>query len=225
MSHSRTKTNAMLCLLAVGVFVAVGGCEQSYDSKVTGHVTLDGELLRSGTVVYYPEEGGVPAAYSEIQRDGSYWLRTGMGNPGKEGAGGLVSGDYVVTVIAHGPVARGIGEYGGPPDPGPLLTPSKYGDAETTDLRFTVNAGRNVIPLPLVRDEADAIEIDGEEETETDSESDPPVENNEESARENVTGEEPEIPQDQESGDGTGEEVEEAGATAEEDETPQTAKR
>ena len=176
MPDSKTKTRVVPSLLALCVLVTASGCENSYDAQVSGHVTLDGELLRAGTVLFYPADGSGATAYSQISRDGSYALRTGMGDPNKPGAGRLAAGDYLVTVVSHGPMAQGIGKRGGPPDPGPLVTPAKYGDTQRTDLEFTVTPGRNLIVLELERDIEETAEVEGEEESELDTETEPSAE-------------------------------------------------
>ena len=215
MSNSKTKARVVPSLLALCVLVTTSGCDEAYDAQVSGHVTLDGELLRAGTVLFYPADGSGASAYSQINRDGSYALRTGMGDPNKPGAGSLASGEYLVTVVSHGPMAQGIGERGGPPDPGPLVTPAKYGDTQTTDLEFTVTPGRNLIVLELERDIEKTAEVEGEEESELDTETEPSAEQEDAAAEESETdaglsSEGPAETQPEESGDDSASQGDEA---------------
>jgi hypothetical protein len=74
-----------------------------------------------------------------IREDGTYELRTG-------GDTGLQPGEYRITVVAtdNPPAAPGQ-----TPSIGPLITPEKYSRLETTDLRATIEPGRNEVPLIL----------------------------------------------------------------------------
>jgi len=126
-----------------------GGAAYEYDSIVTGTVTIDGELAKTGTVAFHPVGKGRPAI-GRIHPDGSYSLRTGQGDLSQPDGGTVMSGDYLVTVNVNAPPAKGavVGE-GGPPIPGPSLIASKYAQKSTTDLRFTVKPGKQVIVLNL----------------------------------------------------------------------------
>jgi hypothetical protein len=137
MHHTRQKPALSFCavsLLLGMCFLALAGCG-AYESSVSGKVTLDGEPLKSGTVVFYPASGGGAAAYGSVQADGSYTLDTGA-------SGGLAAGEYMVTVVATtGPQPGFLF--------GKMLTPERYGNVKTTDLKFTVKSGGNKIDLPL----------------------------------------------------------------------------
>ena len=142
-----------LCVLAaIGAAVFIrggGGSGHEYDSVVTGTVTVDGSPAKSGTVVLHPEKTGQPAI-GRIHSDGSYSLRTGQGNLTKEDGGTVASGDYVVTASVTGASSAGdfVGE-GGPPKPGRSLIDSKYATKDSSDFRFAVKPGRQVIDLRL----------------------------------------------------------------------------
>jgi hypothetical protein len=58
--------------LAAGIALVVGlsGCAGPYEASVSGVVTLDGQPVKHGTVVYYPAANG-PAVYGRINEDGS----------------------------------------------------------------------------------------------------------------------------------------------------------
>lgn len=107
------------------------GCGHKLPSQVSGTVTLDGKALPVGTVTFRPvTEGAV--AYGSIDPNGNYTVRTGTDK-------GLVSGEYVVTVVA----TTGV------PPMGKLLIPPRYGNPKESGLRFTVDASTNRIDLPL----------------------------------------------------------------------------
>lgn len=130
------------------------GCTNSdsdYDATVQGTVTIDGELASRGSVTFHPVKRG-PTAYATIQQDGSFALRTGQGPVGAVDGGKVKSGEYVVTVVVTGPAAdkQQVGDTG-PPVPGPRITAAKYARKKTSDLKFKVTAGTNVIPLELER--------------------------------------------------------------------------
>ena len=124
-------------LLILGLpLLLLAGCGKSFEAAVDGVVTLDGKPLDTGTVAFYPLQGG-PAAYSRIQPDGRYSIVTGR-------RGGLPVGEYAVTVVATAP----------PPNPklevpGKLITPPRYGQPDRSGLRFTVKPGHNSIDLAL----------------------------------------------------------------------------
>jgi hypothetical protein len=101
---------------------------------MSGQVTLDGEPLTKGTVVFHPEKAGADA-YATIDTSGTYSVRTGTDK-------GLEPGDYVVTVVATT----------GPPPYGKLITPERYGSAKKSGLKVTVGAGDNRFDIPLKGD-------------------------------------------------------------------------
>lgn len=119
----------------------VAGCGGTYDSTVSGVVTLDGRIVPRGTVAYQPVAGG-PASYAPIEENGSYTVRTGRED-------GLLSGEYDVTVTANEPSAVRQTAAGGPPPPGKPITPLWYRSKDTSGLRFTVESGDNEINLEL----------------------------------------------------------------------------
>ena len=126
-------------VLLFGVIASLGlviaGCGPQLASKVSGNVTVDGTALTQGDVTFAPVGDG-QIAYGKIDGSGNYTLRTGS----EEGA---KPGDYIVTVVATGtPPASD--------KPPPLLTPAKYADKSTSDLKHTVKPGENTINLPLV---------------------------------------------------------------------------
>lgn len=152
--------------LFAAIFAAIAGCNgpaNKYDAVVTGTVTIDGELAKSGTVTFYPvKQGGLPAI-SNIFPDGSYSLRTGQGDLRDVDGGTVESGDYIVAVTVSGlPGGEGVIAEGGPPVPGPSLVAKKYGNKDTSDLKRTVKPGPNMFVLELdpAEPESPADELD-----------------------------------------------------------------
>ncbi len=94
-----------------------------------GKVTLDGQPLKTGTVVFWPEgskperSNNLPTA--QITEDGRYALYTA-------GAEGAPVGTYKVTVVAED-LADST-----KPDRTKLLVPKKYTQPETTPLTVKV---------------------------------------------------------------------------------------
>jgi hypothetical protein len=167
MMQSRFQAWCAAC--ALSILAGCSGAANTYDSVVTGTVTIDGELAKSGTVIFYPVQEAGLVATSQVFSDGSYSLRTGQGDLTNVDGGTVQSGDYLVTVTIAGPSVPGAAEaQGGPPVPGPSLVAEKYALKDTTDLKFTVKPGENVIVLAL--DAAEPIEVVAEEAVTEDSE-------------------------------------------------------
>ncbi len=119
-------------LIEIALFgLLLTGCGGKHPAQVSGTVTMDGTPLPVGTVVFHPTGEGA-TAYGSIDKDGSYAVRSGTDQ-------GLVLGEYVVTVVATT----------GPPPDGKLLTPTRYGNPKTSDLRCEVTAGSNRFDIAL----------------------------------------------------------------------------
>jgi hypothetical protein len=127
-----------LCLLAVALAAAgCGGGTKTY--PVRGKVIYNGKAVPNGTVMFISATG--PPVTGEIQKDGSYSLKTtGAGN-------GAPAGTYTVVVVAMEDMADRLPE-GRNPLPPPLV-PNKYSNAATTDLKAEVEAKENVIDFDL----------------------------------------------------------------------------
>lgn len=129
-----------LWVLVLGL--ASVGCSQA-PATVSGDVTLDGQPLASGTVVFQPTGGGA-TAYGTIN-DGEYTVMTGADE-------GLAPGAYAVLVSSTAAAtqetertAGGVVQEKAPE----LLTPAKYADPAATPLRAQVEPGANRIDLEL----------------------------------------------------------------------------
>ncbi len=121
------------------------GCDgASEEAAVSGIVTLDGDPLDCGTVVFVAgSQSNVKAATGSIQSDGSYQVQIGQ-------SGKLWVGEYEVKISAREPSTPH--PEGGPPIPGVLLTPEHYAKTATSGLRYNIRAGENTIDIALVSD-------------------------------------------------------------------------
>ena len=62
----------------------------------------------------------------------------------------IFSGEYTATVIINAPADKSsVVAEGGPPLAGPRLSAIKYVKRDTTDLKFSIKPGRNVLPIDL----------------------------------------------------------------------------
>jgi hypothetical protein len=126
------------CALAIVVFA---GCNRSsQESQVSGRVTLDGDQIGPGTVVFAPLEGGKPATGS-IEKDGSYLLNTSR-------EVGLAAGKYKVAISVR-ELPENVKRSDQPP-PGKLRIPGKYEQITTSGLEYEVAPGRNTIDIDLI---------------------------------------------------------------------------
>jgi hypothetical protein len=160
------KRGVAIASLLAAICVGCESADSPYNATVQGTVTIDGEMATRGSVTFHPVDNG-PTAYATIQKDGSYALRTGQGPIGEVDGGQVHSGDYIVTVVVtETPAAKDQIEDSGPPIPGPRITAARYARKKSSDLRFKVDPGANVISLELERaleDEADEMTEEEEE--------------------------------------------------------------
>ncbi len=128
----------MLQLSLFSALIAALGCSASDVGRVTGKVTLDGQPLSTGTIVFEDATHGI-AVSAPLKADGSYEVRT-------HDKAGLPAGDYRVSLSA---VGIGSGEtplVSGPPDkagPPKSAIPEKYRDAKSSGLTAKVATGTN----------------------------------------------------------------------------------
>jgi hypothetical protein len=142
-SPTKTGRYCYRGLLATALCTLAGfaGCGGSTDARVSGVVTLDGQVVPRGMVSFQPKAGG-PVAIGPIEADGSYVL--GIGRDTR-----LPSGEYDVTVRSNEPPAATRNNSGGPPPAGKPITPLWYLSKETSGLSFTVTPGNNKVDLEL----------------------------------------------------------------------------
>ena len=126
-------------LAILAALLAAVGCGGPYSAQVHGTVMLDNQPLTSGTVTFHPAGGKGATPYSQIDAAGRYELQTGA-------VVGLAPGSYIATVVATAEVPPAS------PTEEPTfrpITPPKYGNTATSDLKFDVQAGKQEIPLTL----------------------------------------------------------------------------
>jgi hypothetical protein len=123
------------------LLAAAAGCSGPNAASVSGTVTLEGQPLTTGNVSFYPDGGGGAPAYGQIDSSGRYSLSTGSD-------AGLAPGKYVAVVVATKEPPQPYDATGAEIPPIPI-TPAKYGNTQTSDLRVDVKAGKNSIPLAL----------------------------------------------------------------------------
>jgi hypothetical protein len=133
------KGRLLSCLAGIAAFAAVAGCGGA-ESTVTGTVTLDGQPVGPGVIVFAPAGGASNPSDGAIQVDGSYFLRTGREE-------GLKPGDYQVGVTVLDQPAVKPGERS--MEVAKYITPQKYAEPSTSGLQFTVEAGSNTIDVKL----------------------------------------------------------------------------
>jgi hypothetical protein len=133
-----------VCWLAI--MLSAAGCEGGADSlaQVQGKVTYKGIPLHTGSIVFTPDAvrgTSGPLGRADIQRDGTYHLRTGD-------AFGVVVGWHRVTIVAV--EENNVPEYGRSFAIPRSLLPDKYRDPDLSGLTCEVKAGReNVIDFNL----------------------------------------------------------------------------
>jgi hypothetical protein len=130
-------------VFALGILclISVSGCSCSdFESRVSGRVTLDGNPIGLGFLVFVPEGGETNPANGAIQSDGSYELKTANTE-------GLRAGKYKisVTILDQPDVPPGERSY----IVAKSRIPSKYNDITTSGLEFEVAPGSNTIDIPL----------------------------------------------------------------------------
>lgn len=130
---------AGVMLVVVGLIGSVG-CSGSNLVEVTGKVTYKGEPVKSGTISFVAADK--PAAYGDLQPDGTFSLHTDK--PGD----GATPGAYRVIVVAMQDQGGLLPEQRSPLPP--PTVPIKYTSLATTDLTADVASGKkNVIDFNL----------------------------------------------------------------------------
>jgi hypothetical protein len=130
-------------MLAILLVVSTG-CSGPNAASVSGTVTLDGQPLTTGNVSFHPDGGAGAPAYGQIDANGRYSLSTGTD-------AGLAPGKYVAVVVATKEPPQAYDKTGSEVPPIPI-TPAKYGNTSTSDLRVEVKRGKNDVPLALQSD-------------------------------------------------------------------------
>lgn len=110
------------------VAVTVAGCNGSDHYHVNGTVTLDGDPVTAGRVLFVPTESG-RTAVGAIQSDGSFSLTT-------DGVTGARAGHYQVAVR---PPGSAVSEESMPVAIESNI-PTRYGNVATSDLTCVVDS-------------------------------------------------------------------------------------
>jgi hypothetical protein len=140
--QQNTSRRIITCVCALFVALITNGCSKSrFESTVTGIVKLDGAPIGPGVIQFIPQGNSHNPATGAIQVDGTYQLTT-------SNEVGLDSGEYRVTVAVYDQPKLAPGERAALGS-AVLKTPEKYLSVETTDLKYTVAAGSNSIPVEL----------------------------------------------------------------------------
>lgn len=130
--------------MGLAAFVLLGaaalGCGSDLGAEVSGTVTLDGQPVGPGVIVFSQPDGAVNPAEGAIQPNGKYFLRT-------SNQVGLTPGRYQValTVLADPDTPPGERSM----QPSKLVTPQKYAQAATSGLEYDVAPGRQTINIEL----------------------------------------------------------------------------
>ena len=134
---------AVALLACVLLVVGCGRGDRLETAEVAGTVTLDGEPVTQGTVLFTPEQGRV--AKGEIRPDGSFSLGT------YEDDDGAIVGKHQVTVVSLDRSGLPDGRDEMADDSGPKwLIPRRYGNPAASGLTFQVEPDMaNVAELKL----------------------------------------------------------------------------
>ncbi len=141
MKRLRTPCLRLIVLLEM---VVVSGCQPGeLQGELTGRVTLNGEPVSQGYVIFRNYAKGVHMM-AEIGADGTYRASTANGY-------GLPLGEYQVYVSPPVPDVP-FGPAMAPPDRTQVaMFPKKYQQPETSELSITIREGDNRLDIAMVR--------------------------------------------------------------------------
>ena len=105
-------------------------------------VTLDGNKVGPGMIVFAPTASQSKPATGSIENDGSYMLVTSRES-------GLAKGTYRVALSIR-EMPQNV-KRGDRPPLGKSLIPDKYEEETTSGLEYEVKPGRNTINIELTR--------------------------------------------------------------------------
>jgi hypothetical protein len=139
MPRPRIRFATGLILIAMAA-TACGCASSEFESDVAGTVTLDGQPVGPGTVVFVPPDKASNPPTGTVQVNGTYFLKSNR-------ARGLHPGHYTVSVsILHqDPIPPGQRST----VPAKLVSPKKYSDPATSGLEYDVKRGKNTIDIEL----------------------------------------------------------------------------
>lgn len=139
---------ASLSIVALGVVLAAGCGKKSNlpaTAPVHGKVTLNGEPVKSGSLVFVPTGGG-KSAQGNIESDGTFTMGTY-----KETDGAIVGTHKVMITALETGGGSGLAEdsRNDPTVGQKSLIPEHYGDLEKSGLTADVKEGDNEINFEL----------------------------------------------------------------------------
>jgi hypothetical protein len=141
MGHRFYRLRAAICLSAT--FGAFCGCSDDKWGYVTGTVTLKGQPVGPGSMMFEPENPAsvtTPSAIAHFREDGKYSLKS-AGN--REGA---PVGTYLVMI--HGRSEEAFGDEVIDPNEKSAI-PKKYLNHRLSGLKATVKPGKQTIDFDL----------------------------------------------------------------------------
>ncbi len=119
MIRHTNRSSAIGSAVAIGLLTACVGCDSRPQvAPVSGLVTLDGQPLKFGSVMFQQTTGGQPAV-GTIQSDGSFTLSTFEENDG------AIVGQHMVRVACYSTQDPAVADQAGD-SLGELLIPRKY---------------------------------------------------------------------------------------------------
>jgi len=138
---------AAAVLVLVGlVALSLPGCSGGGAglAVVKGKISYKGKPVPNGTINFLPADGTKPSATGEIQRDGSYVMKTFLSNKPSDGA---VIGKHKVVIVAMMDMGNALPEQRTPLPP--PIVPIKYTSPATSDLTANVENKENTIDFDL----------------------------------------------------------------------------
>ena len=137
----------LLSLLLVGTLFLNAGCGKKGEhttAKVHGKVTLNGDPMKFGSILFVPE-GNFPSAEANIRPDGTFDMGT------YDTADGAVIAKHKVMITARVAAGASLPEAAVKGAAGTVSAiPERYGDLEKSGLVADVKSGDNTINFELV---------------------------------------------------------------------------
>lgn len=133
------STNTLLLLASL---VVLAGCDRSERmGRLRGHVTLDGQPVSQGVLVFSNRTKGVHVL-ATLDADGNYELQMAQGF-------GLPLGTYQVAVNPPAPTPAMPGAPPPPPFDATIVIPAPYLQPDTSGLTTTVEPGENTFDIAM----------------------------------------------------------------------------
>jgi len=122
----------LIVAFAILLVATFSGCYPT--ANVKGTVTAGGKPVEGGDIIFSPQDKGVKPAAGQIEKDGTFVLKTSGNN-------GLTPGKYKVLFTAPLPNEEG----------GKLGPPSKWQSWRAPDVQITIDPGDNELAIELVQ--------------------------------------------------------------------------